>query len=178
MKIPEKRKQRIYEWLDTPPSERTLKYAAFRKEIRASNGVFQEVKRLWKIDHLEADHKRVARVQTTALMKKAIDEGRSFIVTPVGDSSYEELKEYDSKAYLRSRSMEADEALMEACKLKNANALTLFKKLTGDLVEKSAVEVTFGFSPAEHIRMARDAERRLREGGMGADGGKSLPERC
>lgn len=74
-----------------------------------------------------------------------------------------EEKEYDSIAYLRGRSPEADKALITSCLSGNASSLKLLKQLLGDLVEKT--EVTLGLTADEIARRNLEAERQLREGG-------------
>ncbi len=78
--------------------------------------------------------------------------------------------EYDSIAWLKSRTAEADIALMKACATGNAQALKLFNQLMGRLVEKTEEKVTHELNADQLIEIERRARQSLisngREGEM------------
>ena len=82
--------------------------------------------------------------------------------------------DYDSEAWLRNRTAEADKALILACKRGSPSALKLLYQLLDRLTEKTEHKVELGLSAAEHIGIAREADRRIQEASLGTDGSAGL----
>jgi len=74
---------------------------------------------------------------------------------PIEELPMETEDEYNPDTYLANRSLEADEALMNAVKKGNAGALKIYYQLMGKLVDKP-LEVNFGFT-ADDIARERKA---------------------
>ena len=74
-------------------------------------------------------------------------------------------KEYDSEAYLRDRTPEADKALLQSMKNGNSSAIKLFYQLLDRLVEKKEEKIEIGLSADEIARRNLEADRQLRDAG-------------
>ena len=88
---------------------------------------------------------------------------------------------YDSKIWLTERTNEVDEALLISVKRGNAQAIKIYKQLTGELVEKSEQKVTLELSADEIARRNLEADRGLKkwlkQGRTGRQGVEDLPEK-
>ena len=79
--------------------------------------------------------------------------------------------EYDSTAWLKERTPEADEALIKACKSGSPSALKLLYQLLDRLVEKAEQKVEVQFDSTELAKRHIENRKWLRDNGyMGDDG--------
>ncbi len=73
---------------------------------------------------------------------------------------------YDSQAWLEHRTVDADNALLEAIGAGKVGAFELFYKLMDRLKDKTETEIRFGLTADEVSRRNQEAGNRLREGGF------------
>ncbi len=73
---------------------------------------------------------------------------------------------YDSQAWLEHRTVDADNALLEAIGAGKVGAFELFYKLMDRLKDKTETEIRFGLTADEVTRRNLEAGNRLREGGF------------
>lgn len=70
-------------------------------------------------------------------------------------------KKHDSKSYLSNFSKEMDDALVASCKKGSPQALTLYYKVRGLLVEKTEVREVNVVTADEHYAIAEAAKKKI-----------------
>ncbi len=68
---------------------------------------------------------------------------------------------YDSKEFLASRTLEVDQALVEACKAGRGDALRIYFQLMNRLVDKSETKVKLSLDADDIARINREAKERV-----------------
>ncbi len=162
MTISTERRFLIYNFLDTPVAEREMSTVQFRKKHNLPARIWRNIVADNELDKKETKRKKEAELSARTQIDRELQRKPRF--------------EYDSKAYLRSRSQEVDEALLEACKKGNANALKVYKQILGELVEKSPIEVKI-YNATDHFEAYREAEQRVSKLRRGAQRDISLQPR-
>lgn len=72
-----------------------------------------------------------------------------------------------SQSWLKDQGHDINEALIQACKSGNAQALKLFFQLTEQLTEKQ--EITVGLTAEQHSRIDQEADKRIQQLNRGTD---------
>jgi len=69
---------------------------------------------------------------------------------------------HDSKKYLENSSKDMDDALVKACLKGSPQALQLYYKVMGRLVEKTEITERRVITADEHFKMLAEAEQRIK----------------
>ena len=136
---------------EIPQKIRTTKEAAFKHYL--------EWRKLPKYERILVTKSDFAHQYGMTL--RTLEQWDERIDNPI---SKRKIEKYDSESFLKDRTLEIDEALIQSCIKGSPKALELFYKLTGrKLIDKSEVDVKLGLSADEVIRRLLNAEREARE---------------
>ena len=166
------RRMKVIEWLETEPAER-MNEPDFRRSLHLSPSSFRLIKAQWHIDNelAKVDLLVVKRKKEVRRNARGRGGGKDYHQTEV---LLGEPLSYDSIAFLKTRTREADEALILAVNAGNPTAQKIYRQVIGQLVEKAETTHIFEVSADEHIRIAREADKRISELSGAADGTQGL----
>jgi len=84
-------------------------------------------------------------------------------IVPEEPENLDDFTADDWREYLETQKLVGAKALVSAMKDGKVKASEVFWKLLGEYIEKSEHRVEFEISAAEHIRIDREADRRIQE---------------
>ncbi len=80
------------------------------------------------------------------------------------------VQDYDSDRFLKSRTREADQSLMRACRKGNPTALKIFYELNNRLVEKQEQKITHKLEGDDYFRLRNEAKTSVQPVQRNGDG--------
>ena len=174
--ISQARREKAYHFFDFP-DQYTQPEDEFRRQLLLTRSSMLLLKRDWKRDRTELSVEQLEMERIRSIMEKALYQEEEVALS---DHQIKEIAlqlhsdNHNTHKYLVEHMWEIDKAIVESCKKGNAQAQRLAKQLSGELVEKIEQKVKFELSADEHFRIRQEAERRVSELYLGANGDRNL----